>query len=140
MKNIDHVLILADGAEEAAEQEPVGHHGTVNTSYVIFDADGTFHADGIVKGRDGSETPLFEDGVSYTITIEAFGYPSVSFPYTKGDAAASEDAGEEGTEEAAEAATEAAAEEVTEAAAEAATEAAAETATEAAAETATEAE
>lgn len=83
MKNIDHVLILADGEEEAVEQEPVGHHGTVNSGYVVFDSEGNFNPDGVVKNRDGSESILFEDGKSYTVTIEAFGYPAVSFPFAK---------------------------------------------------------
>jgi len=83
IKNIDHVLILADDEEEAVEQEPVGHHGTANSGYVVFDSEGNFNPDGVVKNRDGSESILFEDGKSYTVTIEAFGYPTVSFQFAK---------------------------------------------------------
>ena len=90
LNNIKDVRILAEGSEEAVEQEPVGHHGTANSSYIVFDDNGVLNADGAVKNRDGSETLLFEDGVSYTVTIEAYGYPTVSFPYTKSESAAEE--------------------------------------------------
>ncbi len=42
----------------------------------------------MVKARNGSENPLFEAGVSYTVTVAAFGYPELSFSYVKEDDAA----------------------------------------------------
>ena len=83
MACIEHVQILADGAEEPVEQEVVGHHGTVSSNFVVFDANGILNPDGILKSRDGSETPLFEEGVDYTVTVEAFGYPTLEFPFAK---------------------------------------------------------
>ena len=83
LKNIQHVQILADGAEKAVEQEVVGHHGTVG-SFIALDENGVLNADGVVKARNGSESPLFEDGVQYTVTAAAFGYPEISFRFAKG--------------------------------------------------------
>lgn len=85
LKNIEHVIILKDGAdaEEAIEQEPVGHHGTANSSYIVLGDDGALNAEGVVTNRDGSETVLFEEGASYTVTIEAYGYPAVSFAFSR---------------------------------------------------------
>ena len=85
LKNIEHVQILAEGAEEPAEQAPVGHHGTAG-SFIALDENGVLAADGVVKARDGSESPLFEDGTAYTVTIAAFGYPELTFDFEKGAA------------------------------------------------------
>jgi len=72
----------ADANEvKSIEQEPVGHHGTVNSSFVVLDSDGKLNADGVVKNRDGSETILFEEGKNYTVTVSAFGYPDLEFAY-----------------------------------------------------------
>ncbi|MBR3106659.1 MAG: FMN-binding protein [Clostridia bacterium] len=90
LQNIEHVLILAEGAEKATEQVIVGHHGTAST-FIALDKNGTLNADGVVKARNGSESPLFEDGVNYTVNVAAFGYPELSFSYVK-----SEDAAETG--------------------------------------------
>ena len=87
LQNIEHVLILADGAEKATEQAVVGHHGTAST-FIALDENGALNADGVVKARNGSENPLFEAGVSYTVTVAAFGYPELSFSYVKEDGAA----------------------------------------------------
>ena len=87
LQNIEHVQILADGAERATEQEIVGHHGTVG-NFIALDANGVLNADGIVKARNGSESPLFEAGKQYTVTVAAFGYPELVFAYTKADEAA----------------------------------------------------
>ena len=82
LKNIEHVQILAEGAERAAEQAPVGHHGTVG-SFIALDENGVLNADGVVKARNGSESPLFEAGVQYTVTAAAFGYPELVFTFSK---------------------------------------------------------
>ena len=82
LQNIEHVLILAEGAEKATEQVIVGHHGTIST-FIALDENGTLNADGVVKARNGSESPLFEDGVNYTVTVAAFGYPELTFSYSK---------------------------------------------------------
>lgn len=87
LQNIEHVQILAEGAEQAVVQEIVGHHGTVG-SFIALDANGVLNADGIVKARSGEESPLFEAGVPYTVTVAAFGYPELSFSYVKEDDAA----------------------------------------------------
>ena len=82
LQNIQHVQILAEGAEKAVEQEIVGHHGTVG-SFIALDENGVLNADGIVKARNGSESPLFEAGKQYTVTVSAFGYPELVFPYAR---------------------------------------------------------
>ncbi|MBP3721472.1 MAG: hypothetical protein J6J41_09080 [Clostridia bacterium] len=82
LQNLQHVQILAEGAEKAVEQEIVGHHGTVG-SFIALDENGVLNADGIVKARDGSESPLFEAGKQYTVTVAAFGYPELVFPYAR---------------------------------------------------------
>ena len=82
LRNIEHVLIQEDGTDNVTEQEIVGHHGTVGSFIALTDA-GALNADGVVRARDGSETPLFRDGVKYTVTIAAFGYPTLTFPYEK---------------------------------------------------------
>ena len=79
LQNIQHVEILAEGAEKATEQEIVGHHGTLS-SFIVLDENGVMNTDGIVKARDGSESPLFEAGKQYTVTVAAFGYPELVFP------------------------------------------------------------
>lgn len=84
LKNIRHVQILADGDEKAVEQEVVGHHGTVG-NFIALDENGTLNADGVVKARNGDETPLFESGKQYTVAVDAFGYPELVFPYSKPD-------------------------------------------------------
>lgn len=82
LQNIQHVQILAEGAEKATEQEVVGHHGTVG-SFIVLDENGVLNADGVVKARNGDESPLFAEGTAYTVTVAAFGYPELSFPFTK---------------------------------------------------------
>ncbi|MCR5402947.1 MAG: FMN-binding protein [Butyrivibrio sp.] len=82
LKNIEHVQILREGNEEATEQAPVGHHGTV-ADFIALDDNGVLNADGIVKARDGSESALFEDGAAYTVTVAAFGYPELIFDFSK---------------------------------------------------------
>jgi hypothetical protein len=82
LQNIEHVLILADGAEKATEQAIVGHHGTAST-FIALDENGALNFDGVVKARNGSESPLFEAGVSYTVTVAAFGYPSFPSPTSR---------------------------------------------------------
>ena len=86
MANIQHVQILAEGAEKPVEQEIVGHHGTAG-NFIALDENGALNADGVVKARNGSESPLFEEGKKYTVTIAAFGYPELTFPYEKKDEA-----------------------------------------------------
>ncbi len=87
MANIRHVQILADGAEKPVEQEIIGHHGTVG-SFIALDENGVLNADGVVRARNGSESPLFEAGKKYTVTVAAFGYPELTFAYEKKDEAA----------------------------------------------------
>lgn len=87
LKNIRHVQILADGAEKAVEQEIVGHHGTVG-SFVALDENGALNVDGVVKARNGDESPLFEDGKQYTVTVASFGYPELTFRLSKNESAA----------------------------------------------------
>ena len=87
LKNIQHVQILADGAEKAVEQETVGHHGTVG-SFVALDENGALNVDGVVKARNGDESPLFEDGKQYTVTVASFGYPELTFRLSKNESAA----------------------------------------------------
>ena len=87
LANIQHVQILAEGAEKPVEQEIVGHHGTVG-NFIALDENGMLNADGVVKARNGSENPLFEAGKQYTVTVAAFGYPELVFPYTKADGTA----------------------------------------------------
>lgn len=87
LANIQHVQILAEGAEKPVEQEIVGHHGTAG-NFIALDENGVLNADGVVKARNGSESPLFEAGKQYTVTIAAFGYPELVFPYKKADEAA----------------------------------------------------
>ena len=72
---------MAEGAEKATEQEIVGHHGTVGR-FIALDENGVLNADG-VKARSGDESLLFEAGTQYTVTVAAFGYPELVFPYTK---------------------------------------------------------
>ena len=87
LANIEHVQILAEGAEKPVEQEIVGHHGTIG-SFIVLDENGVLNADGVVKARNGDENPLFAEGVNYTITVAAFGYPELTFTYAKTDDAA----------------------------------------------------
>ncbi len=82
LQNIRHVQILAEGAEKATEQEIVGHHGTAG-SFIALDESGVLNADGVVKARNGDESPLFEDGKQYTVTIASFGYPELVFRFSK---------------------------------------------------------
>lgn len=82
LKNIEHVQILAEGAEEPVEQAPVGHHGTAG-NFIALDENGVLNADGVVKARDGSESALFEEGTAYTVTVAAFGYPELVFDFSK---------------------------------------------------------
>ena len=87
MANIQHVRILAEGAEKPVEQEIVGHHGTAG-NFIVLDENGVLNADGVVRARNGSESPLFEAGKKYTVTVDAFGYPELTFAYEKKDEAA----------------------------------------------------
>ncbi len=87
LANLEHVEILAEGAEKPVVQEIVGHHGTVG-NFIALDADGVLNVDGVVKARNGSESPLFEAGKPTTVTVAAFGYPEITFPFTKTDDAA----------------------------------------------------
>ena len=82
VRNIEHVQILAEGAEKAVEQEPVGHHGTAG-SFIALDEQGVLNAEGVVKARDGSESPLFAEGTPCTVTVAAFGYPELTFSFTR---------------------------------------------------------
>ena len=82
LKNLQHVQILAEGAEKATEQEIVGHHGTIG-NFIALDENGVLNADGVVKARNGDENPLFEAGKQYTVTVAAFGYPELTFTYSK---------------------------------------------------------
>lgn len=82
LKNIQHVEILKEGEEKPTEQEPVGHHGTAG-SFIALDENGVLNAEGIVKSRDGSENALFEEGAAYTVTVAAFGYPELTFDFTR---------------------------------------------------------
>ena len=87
LANLEHVRILAEGAEKPVEQEIVGHHGTIG-SFIALDENGVLNAEGVLKARDGSESPLFEAGKQYTVTVSAFGYPELVFSYAKSDDAA----------------------------------------------------
>lgn len=45
----------------------------------LFDADGNINFNAVIKGKDGSSTPVFADkSASYTIELTSTGYPSVS--------------------------------------------------------------
>lgn len=83
MKNIEHVLILAEGAQKAVEQEPVGHHGTVNERFNVLTEDGELNPDATLYNRkDRTETPIFEKGKTYEITVASYGYPDFVVKYT----------------------------------------------------------
>ena len=84
LRNIQHVQILAEGAEKPVEQEIVGHHGTVG-SFIALDENGILNADGEVKARNGDVSPLFAAGTQYTVTVDAFGYPELTFPFAKAE-------------------------------------------------------
>ena len=86
LANIRHVQIMAEGAEKPVEQEIVGHHGTAG-SFIVLDGNGVLNAEGVVKNRDSSESPLFEAGKQYTVTVAAFGYPELVFSYAGTDEA-----------------------------------------------------
>ena len=87
LQNIQHVQILAEGAEKPVEQEIVGHHGTIG-DFIALDENGVLNVDGVVKARNGDENPLLEAGKQYTVTVAAFGYPELSFAFAKADASA----------------------------------------------------
>ena len=82
LANLEHVQILAEGAEKATEQAIIGHHGTPG-QFIALDEAGVLNADGVVKARSGEENPLFAPGVPYTVTVSAFGYPELTFSYEK---------------------------------------------------------
>ena len=44
---------------------------------------GVLNAEGIVKARNGDESPLFEEGTKYTVTVAAFGYPELTFSFAR---------------------------------------------------------
>lgn len=45
----------------------------------LFDADGNINFNAVIKGKDGSSTPVFADkSASYPIELTSIGYPSVS--------------------------------------------------------------
>jgi hypothetical protein len=54
-------------------------------SFVALDENGALNVDGVVKARNGDESPLFEDGKQYTVTVASFGYPELVFQFTKGE-------------------------------------------------------
>jgi hypothetical protein len=91
LQNIEHVKIQAEGAEKATEQEIVGHHGTAS-NFIALDENGVLNTEGIVKARNGDESPLFEAGKQYTVTVSAFGYPDLVFSFAKEDETAAADA------------------------------------------------
>ena len=68
--------------KEVYHENIVGHHGTVG-SFIALDDQGVLNADGVVRARNGSESPLFEAGTKYTVTVSAFGYPELTFTYEK---------------------------------------------------------
>ena len=76
--------ILAEGAEKPVAQEIVGHHGTIG-SFIALDENGILNADGEVKARNGDVSPLFAAGTRYTVTVAAFGYPELTFPFAKAE-------------------------------------------------------
>ena len=45
-----------------------------------------------MKARNGDESPLFEAGKQYTVTVSAFGYPDLVFSFAKEDETAAADA------------------------------------------------
>lgn len=82
LKNIQHVLVMAEGAEKPTEQEAVGHHGTVNAHFNLLTKEGALNpAASTYNRKDKTETPIFEQGKTYQVTVAAFGYPELSFPY-----------------------------------------------------------
>ncbi len=91
LENIEHVTVLAEGAEKAAEMEIVGHHGTVD-NLTILDSNGVLNADDVIRARNGDESPVFEAGGNYTVTVSAFGYPELVFSYAKSNDAAEAEA------------------------------------------------
>ncbi|HHU03105.1 MAG TPA: hypothetical protein GXZ91_08270 [Christensenellaceae bacterium] len=83
MKNLEHVIVLAEGAEKPIEQEPVGHHGTVNERFNILTENGELNPDAtLYNKKDRTETPIFEKGKTYEITIVSYGYPELNVNYT----------------------------------------------------------
>ncbi|NMD38517.1 MAG: hypothetical protein GYA87_07570 [Christensenellaceae bacterium] len=83
MKNLQHVIVLAEGAEEPIEQEPVGHHGTVYERFNILSENGELNQDAtLYNKKDQTETPIFEKGKTYEITIVSYGYPDLNLKYT----------------------------------------------------------
>ena len=44
---------------------------------------GVLNAEGIVKAGNGDESPLFEEGTKYTVTVAAFGYPELTFSFAR---------------------------------------------------------
>ena len=84
LQNIEHVQILAEGAEKPVAQEIVGHHGTIG-NFIALDENGILNADGEVKARNGDVSPLFAAGTRYTVTVAAFGYPEITFPFAKAE-------------------------------------------------------
>lgn len=59
------------------EVEKTGKGGIKATD--LFDANGNINFNAVIKGKDGSSTPVFADkSASYTIELTSTGYPSVS--------------------------------------------------------------
>lgn len=83
LKNLQHVLVLAEGAEKPVEQEPVGHHGTVNERFNLLTENGELNPDAtLYNKKDRTETPIFEKGKTYEITVVSYGYPDLKVTYT----------------------------------------------------------
>lgn len=82
MKNLQHVSVLADGAEKAVEQDFVGHHGTVNKGFNLLTEAGMLNPAATIRNRETkTDDPIFEAGKTYTVTVAAYGYPELVFPY-----------------------------------------------------------
>lgn len=82
LKNVEHVLVMSEDMEKAIEQEMVGHHGTVNAGFNLLTKEGQINPAATVYNRkDKTETPMFEQGKTYQITVAAFGYPELTFSY-----------------------------------------------------------
>ena len=83
LKNLQHVLVLAEGAEKPIEQEPVSHHGTVNERFNLLTENGELNPDAtLYNKKDRTETPIFEKGKTYEITVVSYGYPDLTVKYT----------------------------------------------------------
>jgi len=83
LKNVQHVIVNAEGWEKPVEQEQVGHHGTVNTRFNLLTAQGALNGEATSYDRKTQETtPIFESGKTYQITVDSYGFPTLQFEYT----------------------------------------------------------